>query len=143
MIAPVGTTQSPRVMTPPVHLGVPMPEPEPTPGCDVCAALAEQREGARERGDMSKVADRNIEIRNHAQGEGSGRQGHTGIGRVAARQHTSQARRFAMGGNGNGGGDSDERDEGIDDREYDRDQDFGRTTDPNDPNIADGDPRSR
>ncbi|QRX97537.1 hypothetical protein [Streptomyces noursei] len=53
---------------PPVHLGVPMLDPGPAPGCDVCAALSEQREQARKRRDMSKVSDLNIEIRNHPHG---------------------------------------------------------------------------
>ncbi|MEU7260736.1 MULTISPECIES: hypothetical protein [Streptomyces] len=43
-----------------------------------------------------------------------------------------------MGGNG-----KDDENEGTDDREYDRDQDFGKPTDPDDPNVTDGDPHSR
>ncbi|MFF4606646.1 hypothetical protein ACFY12_28420 [Streptomyces sp. NPDC001339] len=54
-----------RTMTPPVHLGVPKPDPEPAPGCDVCGALARQREDAQRSGDMSMASDLNIEMRNH------------------------------------------------------------------------------
>ncbi|QHC20906.1 hypothetical protein [Streptomyces sp. GS7] len=53
----------------PVHLPdpvpVPEPEPEPAAGCDVCAALAQQRAVARAVGDMTTVIDRNVEIRRH------------------------------------------------------------------------------
>ena len=40
-------------------------DPEPADGCDVCAALDKEREAARARGDMSKVSDMNVEIRQH------------------------------------------------------------------------------
>nr|WP_078971528.1 hypothetical protein [Streptomyces chattanoogensis] len=53
-----------------VHLPdpAPMPEPEAAPGCDVCAALARQREAARAIGDTTTVIDRNIELRRHPHG---------------------------------------------------------------------------
>ncbi|WP_039633328.1 hypothetical protein [Streptomyces sp. 769] len=55
----------------PVHLGEPVSAPEPAPvaGCDVCAALAEQRAAAHAIGDKSTVIDRNIEIRRHPHAE--------------------------------------------------------------------------
>ncbi len=51
----------------PVHLmdPVPMTEPEPIAECDVCTALAGQREGAWAVGDLTKVIDCNIEMRRH------------------------------------------------------------------------------
>lgn len=52
-------------MAGPVTLFMPLLEPTPKPGCDVCPALAEQRAEARARGDMSAVSDINIEMRNH------------------------------------------------------------------------------
>lgn len=52
-------------MRPPVELGVPEPEPQPVPGCDVCRALADQREVARAAGDWSRVSDINVELRAH------------------------------------------------------------------------------
>ncbi|WTI67747.1 hypothetical protein OG397_17385 [Streptomyces sp. NBC_00728] len=55
------TTQEESV-TLPLRLA---PEPEPTSGCDVCAALGRQRENARTAGDFSKVSDINVEIRRH------------------------------------------------------------------------------
>ncbi|MER6047367.1 hypothetical protein ABT168_07850 [Streptomyces sp. NPDC001793] len=47
-----------------------MPEPAPVTGCDVCAALAEQRAVARSAGDKAAVIDRNVEMRRrpHARG---------------------------------------------------------------------------
>ncbi|AJC56320.1 hypothetical protein GZL_03734 [Streptomyces sp. 769] len=45
------------------------PEPAPVAGCDVCAALAEQRAAAHAIGDKSTVIDRNIEIRRHPHAE--------------------------------------------------------------------------
>ncbi|AJC58757.1 hypothetical protein GZL_06187 [Streptomyces sp. 769] len=52
----------------PVHLSDPFPasEPEPVAGCDVCAALAEQRAVARAIGDKATVIDRNVEMRRHS-----------------------------------------------------------------------------
>lgn len=52
-------------MSQPVTLGLPLDEPEPPPGCDVCTALAGQRAEAAARGDKSAVSDCNIEIRRH------------------------------------------------------------------------------
>ncbi|MGW2629421.1 hypothetical protein ACWC2K_08840 [Streptomyces chattanoogensis] len=50
-----------------------MPEPEPVAGCDVCAALAGQRAGARAIGDKTTVIDCNIEMRNHPHPKGARR----------------------------------------------------------------------
>ena len=52
-------------MSPPVHLALPTEAPRPTPGCDVCAALARQRSVAYREGDRSGVSDCNVEIRAH------------------------------------------------------------------------------
>ncbi|MFE3853460.1 hypothetical protein ACFXPN_20270 [Streptomyces griseorubiginosus] len=52
---------------PMIKLGFPIEEPEPPKDCKVCGALAVQREAAQERGDLTKVTDCNIEIRNHHQ----------------------------------------------------------------------------
>lgn len=52
-------------MDPPVSLGLPREEPEPPADCGVCAALVKQRTEAKGRGDMSRVSDFNVEIRNH------------------------------------------------------------------------------
>ncbi|WEB45766.1 hypothetical protein MOV08_17725 [Streptomyces yunnanensis] len=55
----------------PVHLSdpFPLPEPKPVAGCDVCAALAKQREAARVSGDLTTVIDSNIEMRRHPHGK--------------------------------------------------------------------------
>ncbi|MDO0931313.1 hypothetical protein QQY66_06315 [Streptomyces sp. DG2A-72] len=52
-------------MTGPVHLAVPIAPPEPASNCDVCAALVQQRQEARDRGDLSAATDADVEIRNH------------------------------------------------------------------------------
>lgn len=52
-------------MDSPVTLGLPPDDPTPPADCGVCAALAKQRAEARARGDMSRVSDFNVEIRNH------------------------------------------------------------------------------
>lgn len=52
-------------MDPPVHLRLPRTDPEPSPGCDVCAALVRQRAEAAKAGDMSRVSDCNVEISSH------------------------------------------------------------------------------
>ncbi|GAU68538.1 Syd protein [Streptomyces sp. NBRC 110611] len=51
----------------PAHLKDPLPVPEPVPvaGCDVCGALARQRAEAYTAGDKSKVIDCNVELRRH------------------------------------------------------------------------------
>ncbi|WP_156724718.1 hypothetical protein [Streptomyces apocyni] len=53
-------------MDPPITLELPLDEPAPKPGCDVCAALAKQRDKAAILGDHSQVTDCNVEVRNHA-----------------------------------------------------------------------------
>jgi hypothetical protein len=50
----------------PVHLLEPTPPPEPTPGCDVCAALARQRTEATATGDYSRASDLTVEMGQHA-----------------------------------------------------------------------------
>jgi hypothetical protein len=40
-------------------------EPVPVAGCDVCGALGEQREGARQVGNAAKVERCNAEISGH------------------------------------------------------------------------------
>lgn len=55
-------------MADPVHRGLPLDEPKPTPGCGVCAALARDREQAKQAGNGSLVSDCNIELRNHPHG---------------------------------------------------------------------------
>ncbi|MFE7750787.1 hypothetical protein [Streptomyces sp. NPDC057428] len=59
----------------PTHPGPPVErplrlvtDPPPVPGCDVCNALAKARDTARSAGDMSKVSDMNVEIREHPHG---------------------------------------------------------------------------
>nr|WP_245685836.1 hypothetical protein [Streptomyces niveus] len=49
----------------PVHLALPAEPPRPVAGCDVCAALARQRQEARDRGDYSAATNASVEIRNH------------------------------------------------------------------------------
>lgn len=52
---------------PPIGLTLPLPEPSTPTDCEVCASLVRQRTEARARGDMSRVSDFNVEIRNHHQ----------------------------------------------------------------------------
>ena len=52
-------------MTGPIDLPLPLIEPTPVAGCDVCGALVRAREEARQNGDLSKVTDFNIEMRSH------------------------------------------------------------------------------
>ncbi|MFC9911054.1 hypothetical protein [Streptomyces sp. NPDC059862] len=52
-------------MDEPITLGLPLDAPEPPVGCGVCQALARQRAEAAARGDLSRVSDCNVEIRNH------------------------------------------------------------------------------
>ncbi|MDX3583018.1 hypothetical protein [Streptomyces europaeiscabiei] len=49
----------------PITLGLPLDDPTPPADCGVCAALAVQRAEARADGDLSRVSDLNVEIRNH------------------------------------------------------------------------------
>lgn len=58
-------TDPQTTMDPPPLLGLPPDEPVPPPDCGVCAALVRQRAEARARGDLSRVSDYNVEIRNH------------------------------------------------------------------------------
>lgn len=51
--------------SPPVGLTLPLEEPVPPADCEPCARLVKQRAEARGRGDMSRVSDFNVEIRNH------------------------------------------------------------------------------
>lgn len=54
-------------MSDPVHLPDPgvVSEPKPVGGCDVCRALAQQRERARAVRNWSGVSDCNVELRRH------------------------------------------------------------------------------
>ncbi|MDT0467528.1 hypothetical protein [Streptomyces gibsoniae] len=54
-----------KTMGEPVHLALPEGWPVPHPGCKVCGALAAERERAQASGDLSKVSDCNVEIREH------------------------------------------------------------------------------
>ncbi|WP_249374631.1 hypothetical protein [Streptomyces sp. I05A-00742] len=46
----------------------PVKGPAPEPGCDVCEALARQRDAAGRAGDLSRVVDCNVELRRHPHG---------------------------------------------------------------------------
>ncbi|MGP3980883.1 hypothetical protein [Streptomyces sp. KR80] len=62
-------SSSPKTaMAPPVHLTPPAEQPDPVPGCDVCAALDRQRREAAVQGDHSQATDCNVEIRRHPHG---------------------------------------------------------------------------
>ncbi|TSB25291.1 hypothetical protein FNJ62_13185 [Streptomyces benahoarensis] len=57
---------------PPVELSMlEWTEPQGEHGCDVCRALAGRREEARRQGDLSRVSDCNVEIRQHPHGRTS------------------------------------------------------------------------
>ncbi|MBZ3907325.1 hypothetical protein [Streptomyces griseiscabiei] len=58
-------TRQQTMQEPPVTLGLPLDEPTPPDDCGVCAALVRQRTDAIARGDLSRVSDYNVEIRNH------------------------------------------------------------------------------
>lgn len=58
-------TRQQTLQEPPVTLGLPLDDPAPPGDCGVCAALARQRTEARTEGDLSRVSDYNVEIRNH------------------------------------------------------------------------------
>lgn len=56
---------------PPVSLPDPTRPPRPVRGCDVCAALDQQRVEAEERGDVRAATTREVEMRRHPKhGEG-------------------------------------------------------------------------
>lgn len=52
-------------MADPVHVVDPPAAPEPDPGCDVCRALARERQEAAGSGNWSTVTDCNVELRRH------------------------------------------------------------------------------
>lgn len=54
-----------KEMEPAPILGIPLAEPLASEACDVCQALARQRSAARAEGNLSRVSDCNVEIRNH------------------------------------------------------------------------------
>ncbi|MET8954351.1 hypothetical protein ACWEO4_45445 [Streptomyces sp. NPDC004393] len=54
-----------KTMSEPVHLALPDGSPAPHAGCEVCGALAAERERAQAADDLSKVSDCNGEIREH------------------------------------------------------------------------------
>ncbi|MFJ2240452.1 hypothetical protein [Streptomyces sp. NPDC087859] len=54
-------------LDPPITLGLPLDDPEPPADCGVCTAPARQRTEATGSGDMSRVCDLTVEIRNHHQ----------------------------------------------------------------------------
>ncbi|RSS46551.1 hypothetical protein EF906_01785 [Streptomyces sp. WAC08241] len=51
--------------TPPVGLGLPEPEPQPTEGCPRSQALSQRRTTTRRDGDLSKVWDLNAAMWAH------------------------------------------------------------------------------
>lgn len=62
-------TEPTKYPTAPVELPLWMDlEPVPVTGCDVCGALARERDAARRAGDGSKVSDCNVEIQRHPHG---------------------------------------------------------------------------
>ncbi|MFI0983293.1 hypothetical protein ACH4SP_40575 [Streptomyces sp. NPDC021093] len=67
-------------MSPPVHLMLPGRPPVPADDCDVCAALARQRQQAQDLHDYSAVTDVDVELRNHPHGRGT-RMGKHGDGK--------------------------------------------------------------
>lgn len=54
-----------KTMSPPVHLGMPLPAPTPVAHCRVCTEAAGARRAAQDRGDLSAVTDANVAIRSH------------------------------------------------------------------------------
>ncbi|MFF9506317.1 hypothetical protein ACF1BU_02775 [Streptomyces sp. NPDC014724] len=48
--------------------------PSPVKGCDVCGALARQREVAWQARDMSRVTDCSVELRRHPHKKPQGKQ---------------------------------------------------------------------
>jgi hypothetical protein len=61
-------SRRPKTMEEAPLLGVPLPDPPAVHHCAECAALARQREAAREAGDLSGAADCNVQIRRHPHG---------------------------------------------------------------------------
>lgn len=57
------------IMTGPVHLTAPVPEPDPVAGCRQCLGIAVTRTNARSVGDYSKASDANIALRTHLRDE--------------------------------------------------------------------------
>ncbi|MFE9920482.1 hypothetical protein ACFYQA_02515 [Streptomyces sp. NPDC005774] len=49
----------------PMHLGLPLTDPDPVPGCKTCQHLAGQRDAAKKAGDPPRVSDCNVWIRRH------------------------------------------------------------------------------
>ncbi|MFJ2783307.1 MULTISPECIES: hypothetical protein [Streptomyces] len=58
-------------MADPVHLTVPLGEPDTMAGCGECLGIAVTRANARSVGDYSKVSDANVVLRTHLR-EGHG-----------------------------------------------------------------------
>jgi hypothetical protein len=58
-------TRRKTTMDPPVNLPDPTRPPRPAPGCDVCAALDEQRAEFEQAGDYRLATDHEEEIRRH------------------------------------------------------------------------------
>lgn len=48
-----------------VVLSMPVLQPTPVEGCEICEAQAAQRSAAHQRGDYSAVSDANARLRNH------------------------------------------------------------------------------
>ena len=62
-------TEQQKLMDGPVYLGMPVPEPDPVPGCEKCARLADERERWRKAGDDTRVSDCNVWMRRHPKHE--------------------------------------------------------------------------
>ncbi|MEU6496462.1 hypothetical protein ABZ890_39800 [Streptomyces sp. NPDC046984] len=58
-------TRRQTTMGGPVYLPDPTSPPRPTPGCDVCAALDEQREQAERKRDYKRATTLEQEMRSH------------------------------------------------------------------------------
>ncbi|MFJ3826253.1 hypothetical protein [Streptomyces nodosus] len=59
------STRRQTTVSGPVHLLDHEPPPEPTPGCAVCGALAQQRAEAERRGEWSRATDCSVEMSRH------------------------------------------------------------------------------
>lgn len=55
---------------PPISLPDPTRPPKPAPGCDVCAALDEQRDQAEKAGDVKRATMYEVEMRRHPKHRG-------------------------------------------------------------------------